>query len=60
MYIKMQNNPVGFKHFTFTTVSIYGYGVIWCAHKVTVILLQIYNVTKQSQAVFITNTNIDE
>ena len=49
---KIQNNTVGFKYLAFTTVSIYGCGVIWCAHKVTAILQQIYNDAKQSQAVY--------
>ena len=58
MYNKIQNNAVGSN--TCTTVSIFGYGVVWCAHDVTAILLQFYDVTKQSRAVFITNTNLHE
>ena len=45
-------------YWAFTTVGIYGYGVIWFAHNVTAILLQICTMSISDHKQYIYNNTI--
>ena len=56
MYDMIQSNAE--LYCAFTTVSIYEYGVIWFAHNVTAILLQIFTMSISDHKQYIYNNTI--